>query len=126
MGLTAVSGLGGILGEFIPTYAAQGKTYADISNLMTCKSVFLVVEILKLTLLVPSLFMGIGNMISMPLALAVGRRPVFLGSCVIQVVSLILCATNQGYAWHFAARCILGLAAGQSEALCPLMISVSS
>ncbi|KAG4435696.1 hypothetical protein IFR05_008831 [Cadophora sp. M221] len=107
MGLTAVSGLGGILGEFIPTYAAQGKTYADISNLMTF----------------PSLFMGIGNMISMPLALAIGRRPVFLGSCVIQVVSLILCATNQGYAWHFAARCILGLAAGQSEALCPLMIS---
>lgn len=37
MGLTAVSGLGGILGVFIPTYAAQGRTYADISNLMTCK-----------------------------------------------------------------------------------------
>jgi len=107
MGLTAVSGLGGILGEFIPAYAAQGKTYADISNLMTF----------------PSLFMGIGNMISMPLGLAIGRRPVFLGSCVLLVVSLILCATNQGYAMHFAARCILGLAAGQSEALCPLMIS---
>ncbi|PVH82704.1 major facilitator superfamily transporter [Cadophora sp. DSE1049] len=107
MGLTAVSGLGGILGEFIPAYAAQGKSYADISNLMTF----------------PSLFMGIGNMISMPLALAIGRRPVFLGSCVLLVVSLILCATNQGYEWHFAARCVLGLAAGQSEALCPLMIS---
>jgi len=74
----------------------------------------------------PSLFMGIGNVISMPLALAVGRRPVFLVSCIVQVVSLILCATNQSYAWHFAARCILGLAAGQSEALCPLMISVSA
>lgn len=70
--------------------------------------------------------MGIGNMISMPLALAIGRRPVFLGSCLIQVASLVLCATNQGYTWHFAARCILGLAAGQSEALCPLMISVSA
>ncbi|KAL3419174.1 major facilitator superfamily transporter [Phlyctema vagabunda] len=107
MGLTSVSGLGGILGEFIPTYSAQGRTYSDISNLLTF----------------PSLFMGIGNMISMPLALAVGRRPVFLGSCVILVLSLVLCATNQGYTWHFAARCILGLAAGQSEALCPLMIS---
>ncbi|KAH8679505.1 major facilitator superfamily transporter [Tricladium varicosporioides] len=107
MGLVAVSGLGGILGEFIPTYAAQGKTYSDISNLMTF----------------PSLFMGIGNMISMPIALAIGRRPVFLASCIVQVASLVLCATNQGYVWHFASRCILGLAAGQSEALCPLMIS---
>ena len=70
--------------------------------------------------------MGIGNMISMPLALALGRRPVFVVSCAIQVISLILCATNESYEWHFAARCILGLAAGQSEALCPLMISVSN
>ena len=69
--------------------------------------------------------MGIGNIISMPTALAIGRRPVFLASCIVQVVALILCATNNGYAWHFAARCILGLAAGQSEALCPLIISVS-
>ncbi|KAL2061983.1 hypothetical protein VTL71DRAFT_7361 [Oculimacula yallundae] len=106
-GLASVSGLGGILGVFIPAYAAQGRTYADISNLMTF----------------PSLFMGLGNMISMPLVLALGRRPVFLGSCVIQVVALILCGTNQGYHWHFAARCVLGLAAGQSEALCPLMVS---
>jgi predicted MFS family arabinose efflux permease len=64
-------------------------------------------------------------MISMPLALAVGRRPVFLVSCIVQVVSLVCCATNTGYTGHFTARCILGLAAGQSEALCPLMISVS-
>jgi predicted MFS family arabinose efflux permease len=62
----------------------------------------------------------------MPVALAIGRRPVFLVSCVVQVVSLILCATNTNYAWHFGARCVLGLAAGQSEALCPLMISVST
>ncbi len=74
----------------------------------------------------PSLFMGLGNFISMPIALAVGRRPVFLVSCVVQIVALVLCATNNGYAWHFAARCILGLAAGQSEALCPLIISVSA
>jgi MFS family permease len=81
--------------------------------------------LLWLILLDPSLFMGLGNFISMPIALAVGRRPVFLVSCVVQVIALILCATNNGYAWHFAARCVLGLAAGQSEALCPLIISVS-
>ncbi len=37
MGLSAVSGLGGILSNFIPEYAAQGKTYNDISALLTCK-----------------------------------------------------------------------------------------
>ncbi|PQE06758.1 major facilitator superfamily transporter protein [Rutstroemia sp. NJR-2017a BBW] len=99
MGLTSVSGLGGILAYFIPEYSAQGKSYDDIN---------------------PSLFMGIGNMISMPLALAVGRRPVFLVSCIVQVVSLVCCATNTGYTGHFTARCILGLAAGQSSYL-PLL-----
>ena len=79
---------------------------------------------LLITELDPSLFMGIGNILSMPTALAIGRRPVFLLSCLVQVSSLILCATNQGYSWHFGARCVLGLAAGQSEALCPLIISV--
>ena len=69
--------------------------------------------------------MGLGNFISMPITLAIGRRPVFLASAVLQGVSLILCATNTSYSWHLAARCVLGIAAGQSEALCPLMVSVS-
>lgn len=70
----------------------------------------------------PTLFMGIGNFIGMPLALAVGRRPVFLASTLIVVLSGALCAVQRSYTWHLAARCILGLAAGQSEALCPLMV----
>ena len=70
----------------------------------------------------PTLFMGIGNIIGMPLALAVGRRPVFLLSCIVLVIACILCATQKSYEWHLAARMILGLAAGQSEALCPLMV----
>lgn len=70
----------------------------------------------------PTLFMGIGNIIGMPLALAVGRRPIFLASSVVLVIASILCATQKSYEWHSAARMILGLAAGQSEALCPLMV----
>lgn len=66
--------------------------------------------------------MGIGNIIGMPLALAIGRRPVFLGSCVLLALATILCATQKNYEWHLAGRMILGLAAGQSEALCPLII----
>ena len=108
MGLTAASGLGGLLVFFIPTYVAEGKTYADITALMTY----------------PSLFMGLSNFVSMPIALAIGRRPVFLFSNVLLVASCILCATNQSYEWHLGARCVLGLAAGQSEALCPLIVQV--
>ncbi|CAI4215903.1 unnamed protein product [Parascedosporium putredinis] len=109
VGLSMVSGLGGLLNLFIPIYVAEGKGYADITHLMTY----------------PTLFMGIGNIIAMPIALAVGRRPVFLVSCIVLVLSCALCATQQSYEWHLAARMVLGLAAGQSEALCPLIIQES-
>ena len=38
MGLTSVSGLGGILVYFIPMYSAEGKSYDEISALLTCTS----------------------------------------------------------------------------------------
>ncbi|KAK2012465.1 major facilitator superfamily transporter [Colletotrichum eremochloae] len=106
IGLIQVSGLGALLVYFIPEYAAEGRGYDDISHLMTY----------------PSLFMGIGNLIGMPLALAIGRRPVFLGSCALAVLGSVLCGVQKGYNSHLAARMVLGLAAGQSEALCPLMV----
>ena len=56
----------------------------------------------------PTLFMGIGNLIGMPLALAIGRRPVFLFSTLILVLSGGLCAGQQSYTWHLAARCVMG------------------
>lgn len=108
LGLSLVSGLGGLLTFYIPAYTAEGATYADITALMTY----------------PSMFMGIGNIISMPLALAIGRRPVFLASTLLLVVSAILCGFADTYKWHYGARLVLGLAAGQSEALVPLMVQV--
>ncbi|KAI9661858.1 MAG: hypothetical protein M1821_009097 [Bathelium mastoideum] len=107
LSLALVSGFGGLLGFFIPQYAAAGATYSDITRLMTF----------------PTLFMGIGNIISMPLALSVGRRPVFLGSTALLVIGSILCATAKDYNWQFGSRLLLGLAAGQSEALAPMMVS---
>ncbi|KAJ5999996.1 hypothetical protein N7481_000405 [Penicillium waksmanii] len=70
----------------------------------------------------PTLFMGIGNIISMPLAMAIGRRPVFLASVLLLTVGSIWCAASQSLDSHIAGRNILSLAAGQSEALCPLII----
>ncbi|KAL4862696.1 hypothetical protein BDV12DRAFT_207056 [Aspergillus spectabilis] len=105
LGLALVSGFGGLLGFFIPEYEAIGKGYDDITHLMTY----------------PTLFMGIGNLIGMPLAIGIGRRIVLLGSTVVLVVGAILCATQQNYEWHLWARNLVGLAAGQSEALVPMI-----
>jgi MFS family permease len=74
----------------------------------------------------PTLFMGIGNLIAMPIAMAVGRRPVFLASILLLTVGAVWCAASQSLGSHTAGRDILSLAAGQSEALCPLIIQVCS
>jgi predicted MFS family arabinose efflux permease len=74
----------------------------------------------------PSMFMGVGCLLGMPLALAIGRRPVFLGALVILIVGAILAAQAKDYKWHLGARMMLGFAAGQSEALVPMMIQVGT
>ncbi|RAO72960.1 uncharacterized protein BHQ10_008972 [Talaromyces amestolkiae] len=105
LGLSLVSGFGGLLGFYIPQYVAAGKDYNDITKLMTY----------------PSLFMGIGNIIGMPLAIGVGRRVVFLASTVILVVGAALCAAGSSYEWQLGFRMVIGLAAGQSESVVPMV-----
>ncbi|KAF7596869.1 hypothetical protein BBP40_011914 [Aspergillus hancockii] len=105
LGLALVSGFGGLLGFYIPQYEAIGKTYDDITYLMTY----------------PTLFMGVGNLIGMPLAIGIGRRIVMLVSTALLVVGAILCATAKSYEWHLGARILVGLAAGQSESIVPMI-----
>ena len=69
---------------------------------------------------------GIGNLIGMPLAISVGRRIVMLVSTAILAVGAILCATEKSYEWHFGARILVGLAAGQSESIVPMITQVSN
>ncbi|OJJ94988.1 hypothetical protein ASPACDRAFT_1860646 [Aspergillus aculeatus ATCC 16872] len=103
LGLALVSGFGGLLGFYIPEYSAVGKGYDDITHLMTYPT------------------LGIGNLIGMPLAIGVGRRIVLLGSTVILVIGAVLCATAKNFEWHLSSRMVVGLAAGQSEALVPMI-----
>lgn len=70
----------------------------------------------------PTLFMGIGNLLAMPLCVAVGRRPVFLVSLIVLVASGIWCACAKSLSSHIAARDILSMAAGQSEALVAFIV----
>ena len=68
--------------------------------------------------------MGVSNFICMPLALAVGRRAIYLGSLLVMILGGLLAAYSTDYNYHLAARMVLGLAAGNSEALVPMMIQV--
>jgi predicted MFS family arabinose efflux permease len=104
-----VTALGALIGFFLDDYKRQGITQAQISGLLTY----------------PSLFLGIGNIISMPLAVAIGRRPVLLLSLLYLVSSGILCATNQSFTWHLAARCVAAFSAAQCQALVFLIIQVN-
>lgn len=104
LGVMWTSGMGAILNTIDAYYDGNPPT----SDLMTY----------------PTLFMGIGNLIAMPIAMAVGRRPVFLTSILLLTVGAVWCAASQSLGSHTAGRDILALAAGQSEALCPLIIQV--
>jgi MFS family permease len=68
------------------------------------------------------MIMGVSNLILMPLAMSIGRRPVYLFSCALLVISGIGAAFVQTYNQQLAVRMIIGIAAGQSEALVPMMI----
>jgi MFS family permease len=70
----------------------------------------------------PTLFMGIGNLISMPLTLTIGRRPIFLFSLLLLVITGFWCAFSTSLGSHIAGRNIFSMAAGQSEALAPFII----
>jgi MFS family permease len=65
---------------------------------------------------------GLGNLVFMPIALAIGRRPVFLFSCALLFVGSVVASQVTNYEYHLAVRIVIGFAAGQSEALVPLML----
>ncbi|KAF7554868.1 hypothetical protein G7Z17_g2579 [Cylindrodendrum hubeiense] len=98
------SGMGAVYPEVLKLYPHDDPT--RISDLLTY----------------PTLFMGIGNLLSMPIAAAIGRRPVFLFSLVLLVASGIWCACSTSLESHIAGRNVFSMAAGQSEALAPLMV----
>lgn len=102
--VATTSGLGAVYPEVVAAYPDEPTRATDL-------------------LTYPTLFMGIGNLLSMPLCVAVGRRPVFLSSLVLLVASGIWCACSaSSLSSHIAGRDVLSLAAGQSEALAPMMV----
>ncbi|RMY72413.1 hypothetical protein D0863_04519 [Hortaea werneckii] len=97
-GLSITQGLGGLLTFYLPEYSEAGATYADITALMTYPT------------MIGGRFMGVGNLICMPIALAVGRRPLYLFSLALLIASSVLAAYAKDYNWHLGARMAMGLA----------------
>ncbi|KXH62259.1 hypothetical protein CSAL01_10747 [Colletotrichum salicis] len=91
----------------MPDYQRDGITPDQISNLFTRFRAF---------------FLGLGNLVSMPIAVAVGRRPVILASNVLLFLAAVLCATNRNYYWHLGGRMVAAFAAAQCQALALLIM----
>lgn len=70
----------------------------------------------------PAFFMGVGNLISIPLAYAVGRRPIYLASTIILAFGCLWCAESKSLESHIAGRDVMSIAAGTAEALCPIIV----
>ncbi|KAG5748826.1 hypothetical protein H9Q70_008505 [Fusarium xylarioides] len=107
IGLALIGGLGPILGIFFQLYGPQGYGPSEIAFLLT----------------LPSLCVGLGNFVILPVALAYGRRPVFLISTVVLLAATIGSAAQNSYNGHLASRVMQGLATGASESLLPLMLT---
>ncbi|KAL4883530.1 major facilitator superfamily domain-containing protein [Aspergillus karnatakaensis] len=107
MSLSLVGGLGSILEVFFAMYMAEGHTTNEVVWLATF----------------PSLFIGIGNFVVLPLALLYGRRFTTIVSTVVLLAATIGCAVSNTWEQHFALRILQGLAAGVTESVLPLALS---
>ncbi|KAI9039330.1 MFS general substrate transporter [Aspergillus affinis] len=107
MSLSVVGGLGAILDVFIQMYTAEGRSVNEVVWLSTF----------------PSLFVGIGNFLILPLGLVYGRRFATLLSTTILLAATIGCAVSNTWEQHLALRIIQGLAAGATESVLPLILA---
>lgn len=102
-----VSAFGSLLAFYIPSYAEQRIDEGKVRWLVSY----------------PPLFQGLANLLFIPLANAIGRRPVFLMVCLMTILGALICAKAPSFNVHLGGRMIVGLGAGLGEALSPLMVS---
>ncbi|KAK2021204.1 MFS general substrate transporter [Colletotrichum zoysiae] len=107
LSLALAGGLGPILSVFFGIYAPHGYKSGEIVYLLT----------------IPSLCIGLGNYLVLPLSLAFGRRPVFLASTVVLLGATIGAAVQNSYKGHLGSRILQGLATGATESVLPLMLT---
>jgi MFS family permease len=70
-----------------------------------------------------ALLQGVGNFIWVPLANKYGRRPVYIASYLIYLVTAIWLIFDHSYAGFLAGRIIMGFGSGAAETIAPISIA---
>jgi len=71
----------------------------------------------------PVLMIGLSNLAMIPVATAIGRRPVILICGVLAVAGCVWSGNSQSLDSHLAARCLQAIGAGTVESLIPFVIA---
>jgi MFS family permease len=65
----------------------------------------------------------VGNFLFLPLAIIIGRRPIFILAAVMLAFASVGAALTKTFTAHLTARIFQGFAAGATESLLPLIIT---
>lgn len=104
--LLSLSGLGSFFNTLFHLYGADHKP-EEIVGLSTY----------------PTMLMAVGCLILLPIAMVIGRRPVFIISVLVCLICYITAGTSQTFSQHFISRIFVGIATGAVESLLPLIIA---
>ncbi|KAH7027172.1 major facilitator superfamily domain-containing protein [Microdochium trichocladiopsis] len=95
--------------KLIPLYKAQSRGQFPASQIIELASY-------------PSLCMGLGNFLFVPLSMALGRRFSFILCNVLLLAGIIWAALSDSFMSHLGARCLQGLTAGVADCLLPIIV----
>lgn len=70
----------------------------------------------------PLLVIGVANLFLVPVAIAIGRRPVLLFTSCVAIGGACWAGASKDFANHLAARCLQAVGAGTVESLIPFII----
>ncbi|KAK1963149.1 major facilitator superfamily transporter [Colletotrichum sublineola] len=70
----------------------------------------------------PVLVIGLSNLILVPMAISVGRRPVVLMTGILAIVGCVWAGNSRSLPSHLLARCVQAVGAGTVESLIPFVI----
>lgn len=70
----------------------------------------------------PLLMIGVSNLFFIPLAIAIGRRPVVLGTGCVAIGGALWAGLSTSLWSHIGARCVQAVGAGTVESLIPFII----
>lgn len=70
----------------------------------------------------PVLMIGVSNLMLVPMAIAIGRRPVILVTGILAIAGASWAGASTSLGSHIGARCVQAIGAGSVESLIPFII----